>query len=136
MNVINHIRSNFLLKNEKCSIAKAIEILAVHYGNGNGIVHKGVQDGIIPYYYNDDQMDHFKNLAGKIKKDPTNYNNMRLYGTLEEEIRKIMVSRNELEEEISLLNTSSRQDGIIIMNEYINILDAEYQDFKKNGENE
>lgn len=132
MSVINHIRSKYLLRNEKCSIAKAIEVLAVHYANGNEIVDKGIDTGIKPFYFTDEQMTYYIDTTSRILKDPMNYNNMRFYDTLEREIRKVMYDRNELEEEIKLINTMDRTKGIEIINEYIIKLVEEYNNYKEN----
>lgn len=131
MSIINNIRSKYLAKNERCSIAKAIEVLAVHYGNGHNLIHKGVPSGIVPYYYDKETMESFNNRISRIEGKPNNYNNMRVYMGLEGELRGVMDSRNELELEQNLMNCPDRVKGVKLMRSYIDKISMEFNKFNE-----
>ena len=131
MTVITEIQIKIMRATKrKCTIGEAIREAMLFYANHNGMIEKGVPNGIVPYYYKDSYFeDIFKKIMRAEKHGIGGYRNQN-ETWIREDVIKIADIRNEIEEKNNLLEIRDSKEQWDAMTDYIKKIHEEYKEWK------
>lgn len=134
MNVIVEIqRRKMIITKKPPSLGDVIKECIIFYGEHLGIVEKGAQKEFVPFYYKDIFFEElFNNIKLSEKKGIGSYNN-QTQKWVEQDIVKIMDTRNEINERNNIWDIYNQEERWKIIKEYINKIYKEYQEWKNGG---
>ncbi|KKK49801.1 hypothetical protein LCGC14_1505970 [marine sediment metagenome] len=135
MTIITEIQIKYMrATNHRCTVGDAIKEALLFYANHNGLVAKGVPQGIIPYYYKDSFFeDEFEKIKRAEKNGIGSWRNIN-ETWIREDIIKVMDIRNEIEERNIILEIRDKKEQWKAMTDYIDKIYTEYKEWKKKGE--
>jgi len=135
MTIITEIQiKSMRARHRKCSIGDAMKEAMFFYANHNGLIEKGVPEGVIPYYYKDS---FFKDVGKKIERAVKlgigSYNNQNEQW-IRDDVLKMMDTRNEFEEKNKISEIRDSQEQWDAMTTYLTNIQTEFKEWKKKGE--